>query len=215
MADEKPTKQGNRLKDISGQQFGRYTVVSYAGDAKWNCVCQCGIKKVVIGANLRNGLTNSCGCLRSEIIRASGYINKGNIREWRSWCSAKNRCFNPSADRFKLYGGRGITMCEEWHYSFQAFFDYMGPRPPRTSLDRIDNDGNYEPGNCRWATQKEQVRNQSTTVMITHEGQTKPIAELAEITGISYKVLKYRYLNSEPLFTKRRRWERKAKYYAR
>lgn len=119
--------------------------------------------------------------------------------EFSTWSSMRYRCKNPGNAAWKNYGGRGISVCERWDASFTSFLEDMGPRPsPNHSLDRIDNDGNYEPGNCRWATQKEQMRNSCVADVITFNGQTKSVRDWAEETGIKWWTLKQRIKNGWP-----------------
>lgn len=154
--------------DLSGKEFGRLTVNSYHGKLNkhcfFSCSCSCGKSIVCMGMSLVRGLTKSCGCLHSEVAsraattHGEGYRNK--TPEYRSWSCAKTRCLNPKYSEFHLYGGRGITICARWANSFEAFLADMGRKPSRKhSIDRIDTNGNYEPGNCRWATPQEQVLN--------------------------------------------------------
>ncbi len=156
------------FKNLEGLRSGRLKVISYAGrnirwQSLWNCICECGHQIIALGYNLSNGNTQSCGCW-NDAVRAS-HRSHGQTRhgrqtgEYRSWLGAKRRCFNPKAHNFKYYGGRGITMCDRWKNSFEAFFKDMGPRPPGTSIDRIDTNGHYEPGNAKWSTPTEQARN--------------------------------------------------------
>ncbi len=113
--------------------------------------------------------------------------------EHRAWLRIKSRCYNPNFAGYKNYGGRGITMCDRWLNSFENFYEDMGDKPSEDlSLDRIDNDGNYEPENCRWATSKQQNRNQSQSVFLTINGETKHVAEWCEISGIKHSVCKNR-----------------------
>lgn len=161
----------NRL-DLSGQRFGRLVVTEFAftnnsRKSVWRCTCDCGTAVEVPGFRLRSGHTSSCGCLQREVgdaNLAAGH-RQNFVHGWvgtptyKSWDSAKQRCFNPNDDHYDRYGGRGITMCMRWRRSFKAFLADMGERPEGMTLDRINNDGHYEPGNCRWATGSEQSSN--------------------------------------------------------
>ena len=121
------------------------------------------------------------------------------------WVSMNQRCFNPSNKRYPHYGMRGIRVCDEWRNSFQAFYDYVSNLPhfgePGYSLDRINNGGNYEPGNVRWATWKEQANNKRNNILITHNGETKSIVEWASITGVSYSAIYHRHKKGKAVFS--------------
>jgi hypothetical protein len=156
--------------DMSGQRFGRLLVLRRAGSDRhrcplWACVCDCGAETTCRGAGLRSGRTRSCGCLLREGTSRGTYRHGHRPRgraspEYNSWMAMRKRCGNPNHLAFKDYGGRGITVCNRWQNSFERFLADMGPRPSLDlSIDRINNDGNYEPGNCRWATRKEQRQN--------------------------------------------------------
>jgi hypothetical protein len=157
------------IKDITGQRFGRLIAEKIAGRDKqgainWQCRCDCGVSTTVNGRQLRRGNTRSCGCLQIEWATAWQFVHGANRRhqqtvEYCAWLNARGRCRNPNNEKFADYGGRGIQMCARWE-SFENFLADMGRKPsPSLSLDRINNDGNYEPGNCRWATTSEQARN--------------------------------------------------------
>jgi hypothetical protein len=164
-----------RKLDLKGQRFGRLTAVRengkmYGRRVAWLCLCDCGSEKTIPGEKLRDGMVRSCGCLLSEAnsLRTRTHGQTGNYRkgigktkEYRAWCHAKARCHCKTDRKYPIYGARGIVMCDRWRDSFEAFFSDMGKAPSGAhSIDRINVDGNYEPGNCRWATPKEQRNNQ-------------------------------------------------------
>ncbi len=178
-----------RTKDIRGKRFGRLIVSEYAGRRSrrilWHCLCDCGQMTIVQGGNLHTGHTTSCGCFARDQQRLTK-LKHGmyGTPEYRSWSGAKERCSNPNDSRFERYGGRGIKMCQRWRDSFAVFFADMGKRPAKHSLDRIDNDGNYEPDNCRWATNTEQSRNRKQNKLLTLHGETHCIATWADMLDL-------------------------------
>jgi hypothetical protein len=158
-------------KDMIGQVFGYLTVIERDGDypqktghhAKWLCQCQCGKKVVVVGNQMRRGKTKSCGCLKATCSVTHGFARKRtSLPIYYTWNAMRQRCSNPNNRYWRIYGGRGIKVCERWQ-KFANFLEDMGDKPAGLTLDRIDPNGNYEPGNCRWATWKEQRNNRSST----------------------------------------------------
>lgn len=152
--------------DITGMRFGRLVAVRETGQRKpgagtiWRCLCDCGSLACIGVHPLRSGNTRSCGCLKRDATSARARVHgMSSSAEHAIWRVMKDRCLNARNARFESYGGRGITVCKRWRDSFQNFFNDMGPRPKGKSLDRINNDGNYEPGNCRWATATQQNQN--------------------------------------------------------
>lgn len=193
-----------RMKDVTGQRFGRLTAVAYFGvkgrTAKhaWRCECDCGRDVVVVGESLRSGNTTSCGCKKGAIATHGGTAGGTWSAEYTVWHSMLRRCRRPSCREFSRYGGRGITVCSRWigPGGFDAFLSDMGHRPsPTHSLDRKNNDGNYEPGNCRWATRSEQANNRSTTKTVVFDGETMTIQELANRTGLRRQLIYSRLRN--------------------
>ncbi len=194
-----PTKPVKRpARDLTGQVFGRLTVVTFVRPAprklKWICECECGQIKHVASDALLRGRQLSCGCLMRELVRARATTHGLAARHKRHsdygvWLHMRDRCNNPRFEDYKNYGGRGITVCERWN-DFTAFLADMGPRPsPKHSIDRICNDGNYEPGNCRWATKIEQVNNTRQNHIVEFDGRTMNITQWSADTGLASWVI--------------------------
>lgn len=185
----------SRRRDLTGQRFGRLRVVAFSHHAGtqrkpfWRCVCDCGAETTVNGQPLRNGLIRSCGCLKRDLSvqRATKHGGHGT-RTYRSWKAMRERCHNPSGTHYHHYGGRGITVCEQWK-DFSAFLADMGECPAGLTIDRIDGNGNYEPGNCRWATATQQSRNTNRNHYVTINGVTRCLSEWAEIHGIGVRTV--------------------------
>lgn len=164
------------LKDLTGKRFGRLQAMFYAGQSKWFCRCDCGGETFALTSNLLKGNSTSCGCKRAESRYKHGMSREP---QWHAWQMMRQRCENPSDPAFKNYGGRGIRVCERWQV-FANFLADMGLRPTGFELDRIDNDGDYTPKNCRWVSKKQNRRNKRTNRIIEWNGEALPLAVWAE-----------------------------------
>lgn len=167
--------------NLCGLRFGRLLVIKdslqrerLSNGVIWECLCDCGKIALVSGNSLKRGNTKSCGCLFIDnLIKRNTTHNLTNTSEFHIWQSMKDRCYNPKADSYKYYGGRGIKVCERWINSFENFYEDMGARPSKKhSIERDRVNGDYEPSNCRWATQTEQSRNKSNNVYFKY-GETR------------------------------------------
>lgn len=190
-----PTHKG--FHDLTGKRFGRFVVISYAGMIRtpgdgarhyWWCVCDCGGSSRVRHYSLVSGRTQSCGCISSEAaIKRNWKHGQTDTPEYWIWCGMIKRCTYAKDNAYRFYGALGIKVAEEWRgpEGFVAFLRHVGPRPsPQHSIDRFPNQkGNYEPGNVRWATMKEQQRNRKSNRMITLHGKTKSLIEWIESGG--------------------------------
>lgn len=190
------------LESMCGKQFGDWTVLRVASNKKRGryveCRCKCGALRAVRADHLVSGASKSCGrglCSANTSRVTHGYARRGSNRrhEYSAWSDAKKRCTNPKATHYEYYGGRGIAMCERWLSSFAAFLADMGDCPAGMTLDRIDSDGNYEPGNCRWVPMLMQNRNRRSSVVVEFEGEKMTLAEMAERHCVSYKALHYEH----------------------
>lgn len=188
---EKPTHA--RFQDLTGQMFGRMVVVGFAGmnhRSQWFCKCDCGKTKKILALSLKNGKTNSCGCLQKERIievkTKHGHAKRNHVsKTFEAWRRMLNRCQNPNCKEYNYYGGRGITVCDHWRNSFENFLADMGEKPKGLSIDRIDNNGNYCPENCRWANSKEQANNRRSNIQLSYNGKTQNISQWADELGLA------------------------------
>ena len=183
-----------------GDKVGRLTIlgierVNEKGSTRVFCTCQCdcgNIKKIRMDSiSTKSRKTQSCGCYAKELssIRNSSH-KMSNTTTYKSWFSMRNRCFNPNNPSYSNYGGIGITVCDRWKDSFENFLNDMGERPSKAySIDRIDVNGNYEPNNCRWATQVQQQNNKRNNSTITYNGETRTITEWSRILGIKASII--------------------------
>ena len=196
-----------KLNDLTGQRFGRLTVIERAcpekkGKVYWICRCDCGNYSIVQSGNLKSGNTTGCGCMKIEGAKEANTTHgQTGTRLYKAWDSMRQRCNNPKKDHYKDYGGRGITVCDEWQNDFQAFYDWSMDNgyAENLTLDRIDADGNYCPENCRWATVKAQQNNRRNNHLITYNGETHTIAEWSEIVGVNRNTLKGRIRKGLPI----------------
>ncbi len=174
-----------RCRDLSGQQFGRLTAMSPGRTAydkpAWHCICSCGGRALVDSRALLGGGSTSCGCYtREQVYKAVKRHGASRTQSYSAWTGMRQRCSNPNKAAYKNYGGRGIRVCDAWH-KYENFLQDMGERPsPQHSIDRRDNNKDYSPDNCRWATRTEQARNRRTSRMLTIFGETKTLIEWAE-----------------------------------
>lgn len=196
--------------DLTGKKFGRLTVLKQEGKYKngaklWLCICECGKEKHIAGTHLTNKKIRSCGCLLQETTIKRNKVEKRkhgkrNTRIYHTWRSMKDRCLNKNNDAYPRYGGRGIKICEEW-LEFIPFYEWAmanGYRDDLT-LDRKDNDGDYEPSNCRWVTMKLQANNRRSNKKITYNNETKTIAEWADYLDLPYSRIEHRYSIGMPV----------------
>lgn len=179
-----------------GERFGRLVILELLSAYKLRVRCDCGNEKVVTKYNVKKGMTTSCGCRRREVTIARS-TKHGNAQRgkhsgaYNSWTAMLSRVDFPEKWKAKHYRERGITICDRWR-TFADFLADMGDRPAGTSLDRIDNDRGYEPGNCRWATKAQQARNTRRNVFVTYKGSRVCITDAARLSGISVDILQKR-----------------------
>lgn len=206
MASVQFARARGTVNDICGDRVGRWSILRFAGRRAmsnnrtrpyWLCRCDCGTEREVSEDLLRRAASTSCGCKQVEAAVEAGRATKTHGMKRRTeyfiWSTMKQRCLNPKSNGYARYGGRGINICDRWRDSFEAFYEDMGPRPSnRHSIDRIDNDGGYEPSNCRWSEIEQQVRNRRSTRWVQFRGATMCLADVAELVGMNAGTLRAR-----------------------
>lgn len=196
-------KNNPKINDLTGKKFGRLTVMEYIGienhHSLWKCKCECGNEKVVGGNYLITGRTKSCGCYQLESIKTRSITHGlSNERLYNIWKNMLRRCENETNARYADYGGRGIYVCKEWH-NIKVFVDWAlkNGYADNLEIDRINNDGSYEPSNCKWSTRREQTLNTRRNVKITLNNETKTLTEWAEQYGFNVNTIQYRYYRGD------------------
>ena len=183
-----------KIIDLTGKRFGKLTVIKKHNQDKWGgwnwlCMCDCGNETVVSGGHLRGLKTKSCGCSRKETKNFTHKMTGSRL--YKVWHGMKSRCYYEKSEMFKHYGGRGITVCDEWKNSFISFYDWSikngydeNAERGQCTIDRIDVNGNYEPNNCRWATIKQQANNTRRNHLIKYNGKTQTVSQWANELGV-------------------------------
>ncbi len=188
-----------KVIDLTGRKFGRWKVIKKTikrtqdRNIIYYCVCQCGITKNISASSLRRGRSKSCGCLQKERAVYAGYKShthgRSHTKEHQAWLAMKRRCYKKDCKEYIRYGGRGIQVCDQWLKSFENFFKDLGEAPTsKHSIDRIDNDDNYKPNNCRWATAKEQANNRRTNILV-HD---MTLMEYCQEHDLNYRIINQR-----------------------
>ena len=187
-------------KDLTGKKFNRLTVLGFKefnknGTSIWRCLCECGTIKDINVGWLRK--TISCGCFfKEQLIKRNKTHGKSETKEYNSWRQIKQRCYNPRNNSYHDYGDRGIRVCDRWLNSFENFYKDMGKCPDECDgVDRIDNNGNYCPSNCKWSTSLENAQNKRNSLIIEYGGKSYTCSALARKLNINKSTLRYRYLN--------------------
>lgn len=190
------------FNDRAGVRYGMLVAIepvkrkSKSGELIWKCRCNCGGVSEVLGGHLTSGHTVSCGCFLPISISARTRTHGESspiTPEYRAWKHINNRCHNPKNKSYSNYGGRGIVVCKRWRDSYESFLKDMGRRPsPKLQVERINNNGNYEPGNCTWSTRKAQANNKRSNVYISHAGVVKTLAQWSETIKVRYNIVRKR-----------------------
>lgn len=188
-----------KISNLAGKVFGRLTVIGYVGNGKWETHCQCGSTQSTTTQNLSSGKTKSCGCLQRELAKKAKTTHGGKGTKAHSiWQGIVQRCKNPNTKQWKDYGGRGITLCQEWE-TYEGFVLDMGQPPAGHCIERVNNAIGYTKENCKWATRKEQQNNRRNTTVLSYLGEKKTLIDWADIAGITTGTLRSRISNSWPV----------------
>lgn len=192
----------SKFIDLTGKKFNRLTVEKRVenrpgGITYWLCKCDCGNYTEVKGANLKNGSVKSCGCLRKETHRKTHGMK--NSKLYAVWNAMRSRCYNENVSSYKRYGARGISVCDEWNGSFESFFQWAinSGYADGLTIDRIDNNGNYCPENCRWVTHEEQCNNRRSNIVYEYMGETHNLMQWCKILNLDYKFMHNRIRNKK------------------
>jgi hypothetical protein len=193
-------KKGNRFKDLTNMRFGKLLALepikkSYDTKYYWRCICDCGKEKIIMSSNLARGISTTCGCGKIKLGEVTTKHGMTKTRIFKIWTGIRKRCNNPKCKSYKWYGGRGVKISDKWDNFIDFYNDMKEGYADDLSLDRINPNGNYEPGNCRWATSKIQNRNRRNNNVITYNNKSKTLAEWAELSGNNYTVINYRIKN--------------------
>lgn len=193
---DKIVHMATALFDVSGIRVGKLLIKFRHVSGEWECDCDCGRRSILM-PNTPGLIPTNCGCVKRVAVITHG---QHGTAEYKSWRAMIDRCTNEKSPGYPFYGGRGITVAKEWVQSFEAFIRDVGPRPSRAfSLDRIENNGNYERGNVRWATRKEQENNKRSNRLLTHDGKTMTLAQWSDHIGLNYNSLRTRLRKGWPL----------------
>lgn len=201
-------KNLSKVKDLTGKRFGRLTVIGIDEGKQtrktyWLCQCDCGKISSHRSDGLISGSIRSCGCLKNELsaerVAKNHKHKQSGTRLYHIWQGMKSRCYTKTSPDYQRWGGRGIKMCDEWRDSFESFYEWAMASGYKDTLtiDRVDNDGDYTPDNCRWTTAREQSRNRRSNIPITIGNTTKTLTEWCEIFNLDYKMVNARYKRME------------------
>ena len=187
--------------------YGRWTILDFLASSsssksrRVTARCRCGTVRDVLFGNLRSGISRSCGCLSRELTARRFYKHGAShrTREYCSWRAMLTRCYNPRVKSYTIYGARGIRVCQRWRHNYIAFLHDVGPRPPNTSLERRNVNGNYTPRNCYWATSQQQAWNTQRSRILTYQGVSLPLSEWARRLGLRHAALRTRLQRGWPL----------------